>query len=259
LVKYCRPGLTLNSAKSFALVALLLVFTSYSLIAVAAEVTVCFAPPLPDGCDPTDRIIQTLGTAQHQVLVQAYKFTSVPIAKAIIEAHRRGVDVRVILDKSNEKDFYSKSKFFQEAGIPVTIDSAYHIAHNKIIIVDGETVITGSFNFTKSAQEHNAENLVIIRDERIATEYITNWKEHLAHSQVPGTGPTAQGPVEPKPIEGPFLGSTKTLKFGWPGCRGYDSMDPANKIEFTTRQEAESKGYHAYKTCPNSNPAGNSE
>jgi phosphatidylserine/phosphatidylglycerophosphate/cardiolipin synthase-like enzyme len=92
------------------LAALLLGLTSYSLTALATEVTVCFAPPLPDGCDPTTVIIQTLGAAQHQILVQAYKFTSGPIARAIVEAHSRGVDVSVILDKSNEKDFYSKLK-----------------------------------------------------------------------------------------------------------------------------------------------------
>jgi len=240
------------------LVALLLGLTSYSLTAVATEVTVCFAPPLPDGCDPTQMIIQTLSTAQHQILVQAYKFTSIPIAKAIVEAHRKGVDVRVILDKSNEKDFYSRSKSFQEAGIPVTIDSAYHIAHNKIIIVDGETVITGSFNFTKSAENQNAENLVVIRDAHIATEYIQNWNDHFAHSQAPGTRPTAQEAVQPEPIAGPFVGDIRTGKFFWPACESFNKIAPANRVPFATWQAAKSAGYKAAKNCPNSSPVSDS-
>jgi phosphatidylserine/phosphatidylglycerophosphate/cardiolipin synthase-like enzyme len=58
------------------------------------------------------------------------------------------------------------------------------IAHNKIMIIDGETVITGSFNFTKAAEEKNAENLLVIRDKKLAEQYIKNWKEHERHSEV---------------------------------------------------------------------------
>ena len=63
------------------------------------------------------------------------------------------------------------------------IDPAHAIAHNKIMIIDGETVITGSFNFTKAAEKRNAENLLIIHDKDLEGRYIENWKNHAGHSE----------------------------------------------------------------------------
>jgi len=134
------------------------------------------------GC--TDAIIRELNKAKSTILVQAYSFTSVPIAKALLNAHKRGVKVEVILDKSQRTDQYSSATFFYNSGIPVKIDSQHAIAHNKVMIIDGETVITGSFNFTKAAEENNAENLLVIRDNKLAERYIKNWQEHDRHSEV---------------------------------------------------------------------------
>ena len=64
------------------------------------------------------------------------------------------------------------------------IDAQHAIAHNKVMIIDGETVITGSFNFTKAAEENNAENLLVIRDKKLADQYTKNWQEHERHSKV---------------------------------------------------------------------------
>jgi phosphatidylserine/phosphatidylglycerophosphate/cardiolipin synthase-like enzyme len=69
------------------------------------------------------------------------------------------------------------------SGIPTQIDSRHAIAHNKVMIIDGETVIPGSFNFTKAAEEKNAENLLIIRDKALARRYLDNWQEHAGHSE----------------------------------------------------------------------------
>jgi phosphatidylserine/phosphatidylglycerophosphate/cardiolipin synthase-like enzyme len=58
------------------------------------------------------------------------------------------------------------------------------------VIIDGETAITGSFNFTKAAEENNAENLLVIHDKKLAERYIKNWQEHERHSEVyTGRGP----------------------------------------------------------------------
>jgi phosphatidylserine/phosphatidylglycerophosphate/cardiolipin synthase-like enzyme len=134
------------------------------------------------GC--TEAIIKELNRAKGTVLVQAYSFTSTPIAKAILSAHKRKVRVEVILDKSQRTQKYSSATFLFNSGIPVKIDSEHAIAHNKVMIIDGETVITGSFNFTKAAEEKNAENLLIIRDKKLADIYIRNWNEHAQHSQI---------------------------------------------------------------------------
>jgi len=134
------------------------------------------------GC--TEAIVRELNNAKTTVLVQAYTFTSAPIAKALLNAHKRGVKVEVILDKSQRTDKYSPATFFYNAGIPVKIDAQHAIAHNKVMVIDGETLITGSFNFTKAAEEKNAENLLLIRDKKLAERYIENWQEHERHSEV---------------------------------------------------------------------------
>lgn len=133
------------------------------------------------GC--TDAIVNAIGSARKTVLVQAYSFTSTRIAKALLDAKKRGVDVRVILDKSQSGSRYCSSDFFLNSGVPTRIDCAHAIAHNKVMIIDGSTVITGSFNFTKAAEEHNAENLLIIRDSNLAARYTANWKLHSGHSK----------------------------------------------------------------------------
>jgi phosphatidylserine/phosphatidylglycerophosphate/cardiolipin synthase-like enzyme len=91
-----------------------------------------------------------------------------------VNAHKRRVKVEVIWDKSQKTKKYPSATFLLNAGIPVKIDAQYAIAHNKVIIIDGETVITGSFNFTKAAEENNAENLLIIYDRELAGRYTKN-------------------------------------------------------------------------------------
>lgn len=137
--------------------------------------------------DPTTKaVVDELNTATRIVRVQAYSFTSAPIAKALVDAQKRGIEVTAILDKSNMTAQYSSADFLAHGGVPTYIDAKHAIAHNKIMIIDGATVITGSFNFTKAAQENNAENLMILRDENVAEEYEQNWQTHLAHSKVYG-------------------------------------------------------------------------
>ena len=88
----------------------------------------------------------------------------------------------MILDKKEAMERDSSSSFLHDAGVPTFIDGKHQIAHNKIIVIDGETVITGSFNFTKAAEESHAENLLVIRDAVLAAKYAENWNEHLPHS-----------------------------------------------------------------------------
>ena len=133
------------------------------------------------GC--TEAIVKEVNAATNTVLVQAYSFTSAPIAKAIADAKKRGLDVAVILDKSQRGEKYSSADFFVHEGVPTFIDAVHRIAHNKVMVIDGNEVITGSFNFTKSAEESNAENLLVITHaQALAGQYAKNWKLHMAHS-----------------------------------------------------------------------------
>jgi phosphatidylserine/phosphatidylglycerophosphate/cardiolipin synthase-like enzyme len=133
------------------------------------------------GC--TEAVVKALGGAKSSVLVQAYSFTSAPIAMALVEAARRGVKVEVVLDKSQRTEKYSSADFVAHEGIPTKIDAVHAIAHNKVMVIDGITVLTGSFNFTKAAEEHNAENLLVIQDSALAEKYAANWKVHSDHSE----------------------------------------------------------------------------
>ena len=133
------------------------------------------------GC--TGAVIEALAGAQKSLFIQAYSFTSSPIAKALVEAHRRGVNIQIILDKSNRAAHYSSADFLSRAGIPTFIDAAHAIAHNKIMIIDERQVITGSFNFTRAAEARNAENLLVINDKVLARQFIHNWTAHKQHSE----------------------------------------------------------------------------
>lgn len=143
------------------------------------SVQVYFSPK--GGC--TDAIVKEISRAKQEILVQAYSFTNKEVAKALVDAHKRGVKTEIILDKSNLSAKYSSGDFTAHMGIPTYIDSAHAIAHNKIMVIDQKTAITGSFNFTKAAEEKNAENLLIIKSKELAQQYILNWGKHKAHSE----------------------------------------------------------------------------
>ena len=169
---------------------------SLLLLIFLASCTVRVVPPSPFQPAPitlavyfspkggaTDAIVQELDNAKTSILVQAYSFTSAPIAKALVAAHERGVKVEILLDKSHLTERYTNAPFLAKSGIPVKIDSAHAIAHNKVMIIDGEKVITGSFNFTKAAEDKNAENLLVIRDKILAEKFTKNRQEHAGHSE----------------------------------------------------------------------------
>lgn len=139
----------------------------------------CFSP----GGHCVDLVVAQLALAKHTVRVLAYGFSSVPIARALVAAHRRGVDVRLVLDRSNRTGRYSAATYVEHAGVPVAIDSAEPIQHNKVLVIDGETVIQGSYNLTGQA-ERNGENMLVLRSKELAALYTTQWERHHGHAVV---------------------------------------------------------------------------
>lgn len=137
----------------------------------------------PDG-GGTQAIIAAIGNAGTSVHVQAAQFTSGPIADALIAARAKGVAVRVLLDRDKNKDDDSQAPRLARAGVPTFTDNRHETAHNKVMIVDGRLVITGSFNFTPDAESRNAENLVFIDGKpKLAAAYEANFRDHLAHAK----------------------------------------------------------------------------
>jgi phosphatidylserine/phosphatidylglycerophosphate/cardiolipin synthase-like enzyme len=145
----------------------------------APALAVHFSPA--GGC--TREAVAQIDAAKRQILVQGYSFTSRPIAGALIAAKTRGVDVRIVLDRGQRTDKRSAATVCALGGCEVTYDAKHAIAHNKIMIIDDAIVLTGSFNWTSAAESSNAENLLTIRDARMAAIYKANWQAHRAHSQ----------------------------------------------------------------------------
>jgi phosphatidylserine/phosphatidylglycerophosphate/cardiolipin synthase-like enzyme len=159
--------------------------------APTADIRVFFSPH--GGC--TRELVSLINRAGKSVDVEAYSFTSRPIVKALIAAHQRGVRVVVILDRSNLlKKNYRTHKYTRHpspalqacyaAGIPVYIDARYLIAHNKVMLIDGNTIVTGSFNFSYAAAHFNAENMLVVHHApAIFAAYLKNFLHHEATSQ----------------------------------------------------------------------------
>jgi phosphatidylserine/phosphatidylglycerophosphate/cardiolipin synthase-like enzyme len=187
----------------------------------------------PDGhC--TDRIVAEINKAETSVRVQAYYFTSLRIAKAIVEAKERGAKCEVILDPSQEADGRSAADFLRRNGVRVYIDDKHAIAHNNVIIIDGTTVMTGSFNFTQAAEYDNAENVLIISGYPDVTDaYVRNFDRHKAHSREYGERTAVEAPSE-APSEPPAVE---------PRRQGPEPDDP---IVYVTKG---GRKYHR-ETCP---------
>lgn len=138
--------------------------------------------------DAEGGLIDAIKGARHSIHVQAFVFTSRNIAKALIGAKQRGVKVEVLADSMQAiNNEHSQVKALHEAGIPVRFEVRYANAHNKIMLIDAEdkkpVVITGSYNYTYSAQARNAENLLILQGNRkLAGHYLNNWRRHQAEA-----------------------------------------------------------------------------
>jgi len=138
--------------------------------AATSSYQVCFTP----GGKCTAQIVSAINGAQQQILVQAYAFTSRAIARALVNAQQRGVQVVLLLDKSIV-DNQPMLAYFKRENVPYKIDTMLAVAHNKVMIIDCHLVITGSFNFTIAAEKDNAENVLIIDDQLLAQKYLDNW------------------------------------------------------------------------------------
>jgi phosphatidylserine/phosphatidylglycerophosphate/cardiolipin synthase-like enzyme len=132
------------------------------------------------GC--TDAIVNEINDAKQFVMVGAYRLTSIPIAQALVAAKERGVAVSIILDKAQQSTKYSDATYFHNHQIDVLIDHQHQIMHNKVIIIDGKTVITGSMNFSASGETRNAENVLILTSNKLVDEYVANFNLHKNHS-----------------------------------------------------------------------------
>ncbi|MBI1906563.1 MAG: phospholipase D family protein [Rhodocyclales bacterium] len=146
------------------------------------SVEVAFSP----ADDAEALVLRVIDAARRTLYVQAYVFTSRPVASALVRAHRRGVRVEMLADaEMNARAKGNAIPLLLDAGVPVAYETRYAAAHNKVLIADADgpgcAVMTGSYNFTWSAQHRNAENVLVLRDNcALAQRYLTNWRRHRA-------------------------------------------------------------------------------
>lgn len=124
-------------------------------------------------------VLGTIGSAQHSIQMLAYAFQAPDIVQALIDAEKRGVEVRIVVDKKRNLGKSSKAAMDLVVlnGVELRTNEHFHLHHDKTIIVDGNTVETGSFNFAPSAETANSENVVVIRDmPEVSRQYIAHWQ-----------------------------------------------------------------------------------
>ena len=128
----------------------------------------------------TRAVVEAIGRARKSVRVQAVSLTSPPIARALVEAHQRGVSVEVIVNGKASKGRATAPSLAQ-AGIAVLSDRA-HAPVGGMAVIDRHVVLTGAFSFADGADSQTAENLLVINDATLAARYTENWQAHAAHS-----------------------------------------------------------------------------
>ena len=157
---------------------------------VPAQVSVCFVPA--ESC--RGEIVAAIAGAKREVRVHAFRFDVPEIADALVAAKKRGVDVSIIFDDKVEKVAregackgsdanYDVAEEIVDAGIPAWVDTAVKTAHNKTLIVDGELVLGGSYNYAERVETKNADNLITIRSRDVAAWYLQNWNSRKAASR----------------------------------------------------------------------------
>lgn len=146
----------------------------------APKIEVCFTPAMK--CRPF--IKKAIEEAKKSIYIQSYAFNCIITSQYLNKAHERGVHIEIITDYLQMHSEFSQIHYLRKVGIPILVDVIKGFQHNKIMIIDGEKVITGSYNFTGRAENWNAENIVIINDKKIAEQYMHNWLDRKKHSML---------------------------------------------------------------------------
>jgi phosphatidylserine/phosphatidylglycerophosphate/cardiolipin synthase-like enzyme len=122
--------------------------------------------------EPINRMIQLVEAAQDEVLFMAYSFTDDDLARAMLEKAGEGVHVAGVLEESQARNNIGGEYLnFLEHGVDVRLDGNPAGMHHKVIIIDGRTVITGSYNFSNNARTRNDDNTLILHNPQIAALY----------------------------------------------------------------------------------------
>jgi len=143
-----------------------------------ATIATCFSP----GNDCAEFAIRAIDRAQREILVGAYNLTTGSgIVEALLGAKQRGVDVRLVADRTTPCQRNSGIDPLARAGVPIWIDRTARIAHLKTMVIDNAVTLMGSYNWTAGAAR-NSENLNLVASPVVGAAYAAHWRERLALS-----------------------------------------------------------------------------
>ncbi|KAB8143999.1 phospholipase [Chloroflexia bacterium SDU3-3] len=146
-----------------------------------ATISVFYSPE--DGV--AKHVLESLNQAKKSIRFMAFSYTADPIADAMISKHKAGLTVDGVFEAQNAKGTGADFSKLQNGGVNILTDGNCYIMHHKTIIIDDHIVITGSYNFTASAERSNDENLVIIDSPTIASIYLDEFSRVFGQAQNP--------------------------------------------------------------------------
>ncbi|RKY35482.1 MAG: hypothetical protein DRP78_05420 [Candidatus Omnitrophota bacterium] len=222
------------------------------------QIQIMFSPE--DNC--AKEIVKRIDTAENSVLVAMYFFTSRPMAKALLRAKQRGVDVKVCLDEDQPESKYSKVRFLVNNQVSTKLIPGAGYMHNKFCVIDGCVTITGSYNWTASADLKNDENVLFIESSEIADCYKKRFYDYWSNNYVDICEYKDKNSLEKIPLQTSaaiifkhglnkqkYIGDKNSKKFHKPNCSWAKKIKRENKVIFKTRKEALKKGYIPCKSC----------
>jgi phosphatidylserine/phosphatidylglycerophosphate/cardiolipin synthase-like enzyme len=137
----------------------------------AAEPSSRFEAHFTPGDGPLNAILRQVQSARGAIDVCVFTVTDDRITRALLDAHRRGVRLRIVGDDEKSLDVGSDMERLREAGVPVRLDRSEAHMHHKFAVFDRLRLVTGSYNWTRSAAEHNHENVLVSDDARLVQPF----------------------------------------------------------------------------------------
>jgi phosphatidylserine/phosphatidylglycerophosphate/cardiolipin synthase-like enzyme len=132
----------------------------------------CFAPE--DGA--LSRLVELINGAEESIYFLTYSFTTDELAEAVLSAKARGVEIQGVMDRGQAANAGGEFDHLVENGIDVHLDGEEGNMHNKVLIIDGKIVVTGSYNFSANAEKRNDENLLVIHATEVASVYMEEFR-----------------------------------------------------------------------------------
>lgn len=146
-----------------------LFFISFSLF---ADTAVYFTPSL----DCENQVIRLIESAQKKIQIAVYSINNTQITQALIAAHERGIPIQILTDRTQASGKKASAPLLKKAGIDIKVHSKHRIEHNKFMVIDESSVITGSYNWTNPASLKNSENCLLVwHDDETVTKYVNRF------------------------------------------------------------------------------------